>query len=295
MARGLQLLRPAADRGRRGVARSERRALYARPTGLGQAFNFDLLKADFDAAEFRDVITFCLNEAGKAGSSSTWVLSNHDVVRHTSRYALPAGTDFDEWLMSDGALPLADEIAGLRRARAATLLMLALPGSSYLYQGEELGLHEVSDLPAHALQDPIWLRTLQTKKGRDGCRVPLPWTDDGDSFGFGSGPSWLPQPAGVLAHRGRGADRPARVDARALPEALRVRRQLQTAEELTWVVPTARRCCTSSAPAAGTASPTSATIRFRCPRAWSGLRAAPSCPAHLRARAPCGSRSGRGD
>ena len=93
------------------------------------------------------MITFCLNEAAKVGSSSTWVLSNHDVVRHTSRYALPAGVDLDAWLMSDGALPLPDEIAGLRRARAATLLMLALPGSSYLYQGEELGLHEVSDLP----------------------------------------------------------------------------------------------------------------------------------------------------
>ena len=217
MAGGLQLLRPAAHRGRRGFARSERRALYAQPTGLGQAFNFDLLKADFDADAFRDVITYCLKEASKAGSSSTWVLSNHDVVRHTSRYALPAGADYDEWLMSDGALPLADEIAGLRRARAATLLMLALPGSSYLYQGEELGLFEVSDLPAHALQDPIWMRTLQTKKGRDGCRVPLPWTDDGDSFGFGSGHVLAAAAGGVLADRGRGADRPARVHARALP------------------------------------------------------------------------------
>ena len=216
-------------------ARSERRALYAQPTGLGQAFNFDLLKAEFDATEFRDVITYSLKEASKAGSSSTWVLSNHDVVRHSSRYALPAGTDYDEWLMSDGALPLPDEIAGLRRARAATLLMLALPGSSYLYQGEELGLFEVSDLPAHALQDPIWMRTLQTKKGRDGCRVPLPWTDDGDSFGFGSGPSWLPQPAGfsrtaVAAQTGRPES-----TLELYREALRVRRQLQTSEELTWI------------------------------------------------------------
>ena len=116
-------------------APSERRALYARPTGLGQAFNFDLLKADFDAEQFHDVITFCLNEATKTGSSSTWVLSNHDVVRHTSRYGLPTDVDLDEWLMSDGALPLADEITGLRRARAAThadaraaRLGLPLPG-----------------------------------------------------------------------------------------------------------------------------------------------------------------------
>ena len=131
-------------------APSERRALYARPTSLGQAFNFDLLKAEFSAAAFRDVITFCLDEAAATGSSSTWVLSNHDVVRHATRYALPGDVDLDEWLMSDGALPAADEARGLRRARAATLLMLALPGSSYLYQGEELGLHEVADLPPSA-------------------------------------------------------------------------------------------------------------------------------------------------
>ena len=215
-------------------APSERRALYARPTGLGQAFNFDLLKAQFSAAEFHRVINFCLNEAAKTGSSSTWVLSNHDVVRHTSRYGLPAGVDLNAWLMSDGRLPVPDEVAGLRRARAATLLMLALPGSSYLYQGEELGLHEVSDLPAHALQDPIWRRTRNTKKGRDGCRVPLPWTTDGNSYGFG-GPSWLPQPVGfsrtaVAAQSGRPGS-----TLELYREALRVRRQLQTAEELEWI------------------------------------------------------------
>ena len=216
-------------------APSERRALYARPTGLGQAFNFDLLKAHYDAGAFREVITFCLNEAAKAGSSSTWVLSNHDVVRHATRYALPAGLDLDEWLMTDGTLPVADEAAGLRRARAATLLMLALPGSSYLYQGEELGLHEVADLPAHALQDPIWQRTLNEKKGRDGCRVPLPWSHEGASFGFGSGHSWLPQPAGfsktaVAAQHSQPAS-----TLELYREALRVRRQLQTSEELEWL------------------------------------------------------------
>jgi len=216
-------------------APSERRALYARPTGLGQAFNFDLLKADFDGTQFREVITFCLAEAARAGSSSTWVLSNHDVVRHASRYALPSGVDLDEWLMSDGALPLPDEVAGLRRARAATLLMLALPGSCYLYQGEELGLHEVSDLPAAALQDPIWMRTLNTKKGRDGCRVPLPWTHEGDSYGFGSGPSWLPQPAGFSRNAVSAQSGHPESTLEMYREALRVRRQLQGAEELEWV------------------------------------------------------------
>ncbi|MGA8996043.1 MAG: glycoside hydrolase family 13 protein [Nocardioidaceae bacterium] len=216
-------------------APSERRALYARPTGLGQAFNFDLLLADFDAGQYRDVVVFCLEQAQLTGSSSTWVLSNHDVVRHPTRYGLPSGIDLDDWLLSDGLATLLDEEGGLRRARAAVLFMLALPGSAYLYQGEELGLHEVADLPAGALQDPIWLRTQNAKKGRDGCRVPLPWSAQGPAYGFGSGHAWLPQPAGFAA---------AAVDAQAGSDgstlelyrtALRVRKSLQTAEQLTWV------------------------------------------------------------
>ncbi|MGI3779309.1 MAG: glycoside hydrolase family 13 protein [Janthinobacterium lividum] len=213
----------------------ERRALYARPTGLGQAFNFDLLKADFDAAEFREVVEFCLAQAATVGSSSTWVLSNHDVVRHATRYGLPTGTDLDDWLMTDGLGTRLDEAQGLRRARASVLFMLALPGSAYLYQGEELGLHEVADLPAGALQDPIWLRTQNTKKGRDGARVPLPWTRDGTTYGFGSGNSWLPQPAGWSRSA---VDQQAGDDGSTLElyrAALRIRRALQTGETLEWV------------------------------------------------------------
>jgi alpha-glucosidase len=210
----------------------ERRALYARPTGLGQAFNFDLLKADFDAAQFREVVEFCLAQAATVGSSSTWVLSNHDVVRHATRYGLPAGTDLDEWLMTDGLGTVLDEAQGLRRARAAALFMLALPGSAYLYQGEELGLQEVADLPADALQDPIWLRTLHTKKGRDGSRVPLPWTAEGETYGFGSGASWLPQPTDWSR---AAVDRQVGDDTSTLElyrSALRTRRALQTEETL---------------------------------------------------------------
>jgi len=173
-----------------------RRALYARPSELGQAFDFSLLQADFDARAFASVIATSLREAAATGSSSSWVLSNHDVVRHVSRYALPRGTDLDAWLLSDGTVPAPDLARGLRRARAATLLVLALPGSAYLYQGEELGLPEVADLPGEVLQDPIWLRTGHREKGRDGCRVPLPWTATGPSYGFGAAASWLPQPAG---------------------------------------------------------------------------------------------------
>ena len=134
------------------------------------------------------------------GASPTWVLSNHDVVRHVTRYG-------------GGAL-------GLGRARAATLLMLALPGAAYLYQGEELGLPEVDVCPTRCWQDPIWERSGHTRRGRDGCRVPLPWSGDARRR-TGSGPvagaTWLPQPADLGAADGRGPDRPATLDARALP------------------------------------------------------------------------------
>lgn len=122
------------------------------------------------------------------------MLSSHDVPRHASRLALPEGTDPDEWLITDGRHPVLNTQLGLNRARAATLMMLALPGSPYLYQGEELGLPEVPDIPHDALQDPVWHRTHHTLKGRDGARVPLPWTRTGSSFGFGDEGAWLPQP-----------------------------------------------------------------------------------------------------
>jgi alpha-glucosidase len=176
-----------------------RRALYARPSELGQAFEFALLESPWRAADFAEAIRVNLELAASVGSSSTWVLSNHDVVRHTTRYGLPEGTDFVEWLMSDGSEPVEDRARGLRRARAATMLILALPGSTYLYQGEELGLPEVADLPRSTLQDPIWRRSGGTRKGRDGSRVPLPWRATGPRFGFGPEtgpePTPLPQPA----------------------------------------------------------------------------------------------------
>ncbi len=156
---------------------THRRLRYAQPTGLGQAFNFDLLQAPFEPTAFRGIVARCLAEAEASGASSTWVFSNHDVVRHASRYSLPDGTDSaaqDAWLLSGGREPAGDPARGLRRARAATLFMLGLPGSAYLYQGEELGLFEAADLPRESLQDPTWFRTGNKVKGRDGCRVPLP-------------------------------------------------------------------------------------------------------------------------
>jgi alpha-glucosidase len=193
------------DPPRAGVAEAwvhpSRRARYASPSGLGQAFNFDLLEANWDCGEFLRVITDSLADAQQHGVSTTWVLSNHDVVRHATRYALPAGNHLSStssakaWLHGDGTSPELDRELGIRRARAAALLMLALPGSAYLYQGEELGLHEVADIPAELREDPAFLRSGGVEKGRDGCRVPLPWVADGPSFGFGAGPAHLPQPA----------------------------------------------------------------------------------------------------
>ncbi|WP_432862452.1 glycoside hydrolase family 13 protein [Microbispora rosea] len=154
----------------------ERLANYVRPDELHQAFNFHFLKTPWDAARFREVIDESVRTSALVGAPPTWVLSNHDVKRHVTRYG--------------------DGERGLRRARAAALLMLALPGSAYIYQGEELGLPEVLDLPEQYLQDPQRLRDPDS--GRDGCRVPLPWTTAGEPpYGFtppGSYESWLPMP-----------------------------------------------------------------------------------------------------
>lgn len=205
---------------------AERRVLYARPTELGQAFNFDLLESPWTAEAFRDIILRNLAEAAQSGASSTWVLSNHDVVRHASRYGLPNGTALDPWLISAGRVPVEDRAVGLRRARAATLLMLALPGSAYLYQGEELGLPEVADLPEKLLQDPIWVRTSGGRKGRDGARVPLPWQPSGPSFGFGPGASELPQPAWFAELSVETQERDPRSTLAFYRDALELRRQM---------------------------------------------------------------------
>jgi alpha-glucosidase len=233
------------DPPRVGVAEAwvhpSRRARYASMSGLGQAFNFDLLEANWKAGEFLRVIDDNLADAQRYGASLTWVLSNHDVVRHASRYALPAEDHLSSngnakaWLLSNGTSPEFDRGLGLRRARAATLLMLALPGSAYLYQGEELGLHEVADLPAERLQDPAFLRSGGAEKGRDGCRVPLPWTADGPSFGFGNGAAHLPQPAwfGPLSVEAQERDPASTLT--LYRRALRWRRKLQAAESLEWM------------------------------------------------------------
>lgn len=172
---------------------AERLPLYLREDEYHQSFNFDLLEAKWTADSFRRIISRSLDAAEAVGATSTWVLSNHDVVRHATRYGLPLDVKWRKWV-TDGPHDALDEALGSRRARAAALITLALPGSTYVYQGEELGLHEVWELPDEVLDDPTWERSGHTERGRDGCRVPIPWETDGPSFGFGTTAPWLPQP-----------------------------------------------------------------------------------------------------
>lgn len=171
----------------------ERLKLYARPDEMQQAFNADLLQTRWDAKTLVRVIRNTIKQFAEVGALPTWVLSNHDIVRHTSRLVS------DHWFeVRDGigtTDPQPDGELGQRRGRAATMLMLSLPGAAYLYNGEELGLPEVTDLPDSVRQDYVFLESEGQRVGRDGCRVPMPWTRKGATFGFNNGSeSWLPQP-----------------------------------------------------------------------------------------------------
>lgn len=173
---------------------------WVRPDEMHQAFNFAYLETPWQADALRDLIDGSLEAFGAVGAPSTWVLSNHDVIRHPSRLALTPPPPQGVGIGPDSPV-LPDEAVGLRRGRAATALMLALPGSAYLYQGEELGLPEVVDLPAASRQDPTFARTAGTSYGRDGCRVPIPWESGAPASGFNTtGESWLPQPDGWGAY-----------------------------------------------------------------------------------------------
>ena len=150
-------------------------AEYLRPDELHLGFNFRLTKIDFDAGQIHDAIQNSLDATALENATPTWTLSNHDVGREVTRYG-------------DGEV-------GLRRARAMAMVMLALPGAVFVYNGEELGLPDV-DLPDEALQDPTWERSGHTERGRDKCRVPIPWSGDAPPFGFSTNAdTWLPMPA----------------------------------------------------------------------------------------------------
>ncbi|MCL2595418.1 MAG: glycoside hydrolase family 13 protein [Promicromonosporaceae bacterium] len=207
------------------VSPETRLARYIRPDEMQQAFNFGFLCTKWDAAAYRRIITESLASCDLVGAPATWVLSNHDVVRHPSRFGLP-----DPGFRPNGIYahdPQPDEALGLRRGRAATAFMLALPGSAYLYNGEELGLPEHCALPDEVRQAPEFFRTEGKEAGRDGCRVPLPWAASEPGFGFSpTGRTWLPQPVEWAKYA---VDAQAGVATSTLEfyrEALRLRRRL---------------------------------------------------------------------
>ena len=180
----------------------ESMSAYLVPDELHQAFTFDLLVQPWEASRMKSAIGRALAQADVVGGPPAWTLSNHDVHRPATRYGqhqnleAPLPTDMIAAARRRGDADLA---LGVRRAKAATMLQLALPGATYLYQGEELGLPEVFDLPDEARQDPIWLRSAGAELGRDGCRVPLPWNASARTFGFSPADAnadpWLPQPS----------------------------------------------------------------------------------------------------
>ncbi|MGM7666846.1 glycoside hydrolase family 13 protein [Microbacterium sp. A93] len=194
------------------VSPLERLFRYVRPGEMHQAFNFTFLLAGWDAVRLSEAITDSLEEAAKVGAPNTWVLSNHDTVRHTSRFGLTDPTRYPAGIGAEDEQP--DEALGWKRARAAAMIELGLPGSAYIYQGDELGLPEHTTLEDSLRQDPTFFRTQGSETGRDGCRVPMPWRAGAPGFGFSigsgsgekqghdAGPAagapaapWLPQPA----------------------------------------------------------------------------------------------------
>lgn len=182
------------------VEPASRLARYLRPDEMHQAFNFHYLGSLWAATDVREAIASSLEANALVGAPTTWVLSNHDVVRHASRLGLAVPGKHNPHGLGPRD-PQPDEALGLHRARAASALMLALPGSAYLYQGEELGLPEHTTLADEHRQDPSWFRHDGEVAGRDGCRVPIPWAADAPAYGFNeTGESWLPQPESFAAY-----------------------------------------------------------------------------------------------
>ena len=217
-------------------------ANWVRPDEYHQAFNFGYLETPWDALEIKSVVSESLEAFGGVGAPSTWVLSNHDVIRHTSRFGAASVPAQGAGIGPDDEQP--DEELGLKRARAASAFMLALPGGAYIYQGEELGLPEDTMLDHGHRQDPTFFRTKGERVGRDGCRVPIPWEHDKPSFGFGtSGKSWIPQPE-IFSKYARDVQQGAEGSTLELyKKLLRLRRELSLGSgEFHWLEP----LCTDS-------------------------------------------------
>jgi alpha-glucosidase len=205
------------------VADADRLALYLRPDVLQLAFNFKLLLADWDADELRTAIDHSLATVARTPAPACWVLSNHDRPRHVTRYG-------------GGSI-------GTTRARAAALLQLALPGAAYVYNGDELGLPDAF-VPDEALQDPVWERSGHTRRGRDACRIPVPWSGSEPPYGFTTASStWLPMPAGwgPLTVEAQQTDGGSMLSLYRTALALRASAPAFAGEELQWV-PAPDRC-----------------------------------------------------
>jgi alpha-glucosidase len=202
----------------------DRVARYTRPGEMHQAFNFAYMQTPWDARALCAVINASLRASAAVGAPATWVMSSHDVVRHASLLGLASTGKSPEGIGACDEQP--DAALGLRRARAAALLTLGLPGSAYLYQGEELGLPEHTTLDDALRQDPTWKRSGYTRRGRDGCRIPLPWTPDGPASGFSpTGKAWLPQPPGWSSYAASTQDGRPGSTLELYRQALRIRRE----------------------------------------------------------------------
>ncbi len=203
---------------------TERFAQYLRPDEMHTAFNFDFMSRPWDAAALRESIEMTLAAHACVGAPATWVLSNHDVTRPVTRY----GRADSSFAFASKRFGVPSDLGlGTRRARAAALLTAALPGSLYLYQGDELGLPEVEDLPLGLIQDPMHARSGGVDPGRDGCRVPLPWSGTAAPFGFSDPgvPTWLPQPASWSALTVEAQEADASSMLRLYRDALALRRR----------------------------------------------------------------------
>ncbi len=173
-------------------------ALFLRPDEMHLAFNFRFLKAPWRSADIREAVRSSLAANAIVGAPTTWVTDNHDNTRSVTRYATDARLEGDYVPETRPAAGSATDLAlGVRRARAAALLLLALPGAAFIYAGQELGLPNVDDLPDDVLQDPVFIRTGGRVRGRDGCRVPFPWSGERPPFGFSPAgtATWLPVPS----------------------------------------------------------------------------------------------------
>ncbi|MDA2891149.1 glycoside hydrolase family 13 protein [Mycolicibacterium sp. BiH015] len=223
------------------VSSNERLARYLRPDELHTAFQFDFLRSPWRAEKLREVIDDAIGSAASVGAPPTWVLSNHDVTRTVTRFSRSQPDQLIEtdWERARWSGEEPDHALGRRRARAAALVQLALPGTAYIYQGEELALEEIEDVPDDLRQDPTWVQSGFTDVGRDGCRIPLPWKETDAPYGFAADPgatTWLPQPDHWAEHSVEAQERDAESTLNLYREALKLRPSLwRHAGDLKWL------------------------------------------------------------